>query len=48
MKQKKMIIAALAAMMMAVTPAFAQEENGFKKFKQEAVTDELIFVYMEK
>ena len=32
MKQKKMIIAALAAMMMAVTPAFAQKENGFKKF----------------
>ena len=27
-----MIIAALAAMMMAVTPAFAQKENGFKKF----------------
>ena len=24
------------------------EKNGFKKFKQEAVTDELIFVYMEK
>lgn len=23
------------------------EKNGFKKFKQEAVTDELIFVYME-
>ena len=27
-----MIIATLALMMMAVTPAFAQEENGFKKF----------------
>ena len=27
-----MIIAALAAMLMAVTPACAQEENGFKKF----------------
>lgn len=24
------------------------EANGYKKFKQEAVTDELIFVYMEK
>ena len=32
MRQKKMIIATLALMMMAVTPAFAQEENGFKKF----------------
>ena len=26
----------------------AKEANGYKKFKQEAVTDELIFVYMEK
>jgi len=32
MRQKKMIIAALAAMLLAVTPALAQEENGFKKF----------------
>ena len=32
MRQKKMIIATLALMMMAVTPAFAQKENGFKKF----------------
>ena len=24
------------------------ETNGYKKFRQEAVTDELIFVYMEK
>ena len=27
MRQKKMIIAALAAMLMAVTPAFAQEKD---------------------
>ena len=33
MKKSTIITALTAIMMMAVTPAFAQEENGFKKFK---------------
>ena len=32
MKRSTIITALMAMMMMAVTPAFAQEENGFKKF----------------
>ena len=32
MKKSTIITALTAIMMMAVTPAFAQEENGFKKF----------------
>ena len=32
MKKTTFITAIVAIMMMAVTPAFAQEENGFKKF----------------
>ena len=32
MKKSTIITALIAIMMMAVTPAFAQEENGFKKF----------------
>ena len=31
-KRSTVITALTAIMMMAVTPAFAQEENGFKKF----------------